>query len=263
MVLADSTGRTMRRQEKHTDQIIIDGRSVPVLIRLNPRARKLIVQLDQKGDIVVVSPSRRSIPRAMQFANEHKEWLSQQLAQLASAVPFADGAIIPIQDIDHVIKHIPNGRRGVWQDTTNNLGSLPQLCVSGDAAFVQRRVTDWLRKSAKAELSQSCLTYANTLSLGPAKITVRDSKTRWGSCSSTGTLSFSWRLIFAPHFVLDYVAAHETAHRKYMSHGKRFWQLVDRLTPRRHEAEDWLNTKGNDLHRIGLQVGVDQSENNR
>jgi len=227
---------------------------VPVLIRLNPRARKLIVQLNQQGDVVVVSPSRRSIPKAMQFANEHKDWLAQQLDQLAKAVPFADGSVIPIRDESHMITHIPQGRRGVWREQAGQAESLPLLCVSGNAAFLPRRVTDWLRKSAKTELSRSCLTYSDALSLGPARITVRDSKTRWGSCSSTGSLSFSWRLIFAPHYVLDYVAAHETAHRKYMSHGKRFWQLVDKLTPLRHEAEDWLNTKGNDLHRIGLDA---------
>lgn len=233
---------------------MIDGRPVPVLIRLNPRARKLIVQLNQQGDVVVVSPSRRSIPKAMQFANEHKDWLAQQLDQLAKAVPFADGSVIPIRDESHMITHIPQGRRGVWREQAGQAESLPLLCVSGNAAFLPRRVTDWLRKSAKTELSRSCLTYSDALSLGPARITVRDSKTRWGSCSSTGSLSFSWRLIFAPHYVLDYVAAHETAHRKYMSHGKRFWQLVDKLTPLRHEAEDWLNTKGNDLHRIGLDA---------
>ena len=254
MVLADSGSGTMKGQERHTDEIVIDGRAVPVLIRLNPRARKLIVQLNQKGDIVVVSPSRRSIPKAMQFANEHKAWLSQQLSQLATAIPFADGAVIPIQDEDHRITHVADGRRGVWREAAKPLTAhLPQLCVSGESVFVHRRVTDWLRKRAKSELSACCLHYSNTLSLDPARISVRDSKTRWGSCSSTGTLSFSWRLIFAPHYVLDYVAAHETAHRKYMSHGKRFWQLVDKLTPRRHEAEHWLNEKGNDLHRIGLQ----------
>lgn len=247
----------MRRQEKHTDQIEIAGRSVPVLVRLNPRARKLIVQLNQQGDIVVVSPSRRSIPKAMQFANEHKDWLARQLEQLAEAIPFADGSVIPIQGKSHMIKHFPTGRRGVWQQQEDDTDGLPWLCVSGDAAFLSRRVTDWLRKTAKTELSRSCLAYSDALSLGPARISVRDSKTRWGSCSSTGSLSFSWRLIFAPHYVLDYVAAHETAHRKYMSHGKRFWQLVDKLTPRRHEAEDWLNTKGNDLHRIGLTVDRD------
>ena len=86
--------------------------------------------------------------------------------------------------------------------------------------------------------------------LGALKhISLRDQTTRWGSCSASGVLSFSWRLILAPRFVLDYVAAHEVAHLREMNHGPRFWQLVAARVPRLEEAKDWLGNEGSDLHR--------------
>ena len=179
----------------------------------------------------------------------------QQLAELPAPLPFEDGVIIPIQDIPHRIDHRPFGKGGVWIEMPHPYtDSHARICISGEDIFLSRRLTDWIKKRAKSELLERCHVHTARLGLPPTRITVRDSTTRWGSCSSTGTISFSWRLFFAPPFVLDYVAAHETAHRVHMSHDKPFWDVVDMLTDLRHEAEDWLNAKGNDLHRIGLKA---------
>jgi predicted metal-dependent hydrolase len=86
------------------------------------------------------------------------------------------------------------------------------------------------------------------------RIGVRDTASRWGSCSSDGALSYSWRLIFAPAFVLDYLAAHEVAHCRELNHSARFWRVVDQLTPERRRGEAWLKANGNSLHRYGAAV---------
>ncbi|HXF55674.1 MAG TPA: M48 family metallopeptidase, partial [Hyphomicrobiaceae bacterium] len=93
--------------------------------------------------------------------------------------------------------------------------------------------------------------HAANLKLKPKKIAVRDQSSRWGSCSTTGVLSFSWRLVLAPPYILDYVAAHEVAHLAEMNHGPRFWKLVERMVPRSGEAREWLRVYGMDLHCYG------------
>ncbi len=234
--------------------IDIDGRTYPVIVRLNPRARRLIVRLDQKGRIVVVSPSKHRVSQALAFAEEQKAWLAKQLRAMPAPIPFEDHAIVPFRNIPHRLTHRPTARGGVWREEHDiATADLPCIIVTGRPEFFERRVTDWFRKTAKADLATRCAAYAQQLNLRPTKITVRDSTSRWGSCSHTGTLSFSWRLIFAPAFVLDYVAAHETAHRIHMHHGQPFWSLVDQLTAHRDAAETWLSDKGNDLHLIGAR----------
>jgi predicted metal-dependent hydrolase len=95
--------------------------------------------------------------------------------------------------------------------------------------------------------------HANRLDLTPARVFVRDQTTRWGSCSTSGALSFSWRLVLAPPFVLDYLAAHEVAHLAHMNHGPRFWAFVERTMPRHDEARVWLRKHGASLHRYGAE----------
>ena len=107
---------------------------------------------------------------------------------------------------------------------------------------------------AQAALSERVQWHAENLGLRPRRVTIRDQVSRWGSCSSARVLSFSWRLILAPAFVLDYVAAHEVAHLKEMNHGPRFWAAVKRTFPRMDEARRWLRRHGAELHRYGLEI---------
>ncbi|MEZ5854945.1 MAG: SprT family zinc-dependent metalloprotease [Hyphomicrobiaceae bacterium] len=128
---------------------------------------------------------------------------------------------------------------------------MPRLLVSGDLEHAPRRLRDWLQSEARKDLGERCDHHAEQLGLKIRRITVRDQKSRWGSCSSDGQLSFSWRLILAPPLVLDYVAAHEVAHLAEMNHGPRFWKLVKKTMPRLEEAKLWLRTKGMNLYRYG------------
>jgi hypothetical protein len=125
------------------------------------------------------------------------------------------------------------------------------LCVAGRAPHLARRITDFLKREARRELSTATRRHAAALAVTVERIAVRDTASRWGSCSHDGSVSYSWRLILAPPFVLDYLAAHEVAHRRELNHSPRFWRVVDQLTPDRRRAEAWLKAQGNSLHRYG------------
>ncbi len=235
-----------------TSHLEIDGGRVAVHVRLNARARNYVIRLDPRsGQVVVVRPARGSVKRALSFAHEHRAWIAARRQERPSPIPFNEGRIIPVRGVPHIICNQTSARRGVWVEAAESQAGTARLCVSGQAEHCARRLADWLKRQARTDLTISAARHAQALGLPKGRIQVRDPFSRWGSCSSTGTLSFSWRLILAPPFILDYVAAHETAHLKHLNHGKQFWTLVDRLTPQRATAEDWLSTQGTDLHRYG------------
>jgi predicted metal-dependent hydrolase len=126
------------------------------------------------------------------------------------------------------------------------------ICVAGDAPYVERRIGDFLRREAQRDLSAASRRAADMIGVSVKRISVRDQSSRWGSCSTTGVLSYSWRLILAPPFVLDYLAIHEVAHLVEMNHSPRFWRLVNRMCPDAERAKVWLDVHGADLHRYGL-----------
>ncbi len=172
------------------------------------------------------------------------EWVSDRLARLPDQVAFIDGALIPIDDRPHRIRHMPGARRGAWMEGD-------ELRVSGAPEFLRRRVLDFLRREAHRRLAVLVAAKAAQIEAVPRRLSVKDTRSRWGSCASDGSLAFSWRLVMAPGFVQDYVAAHEVAHLQYMNHGKRFWALVERLTPHTAAAIAWLHSDGSRLLRTG------------
>lgn len=225
--------------------VMIGGRTVPLTLRLNRRARRLILKVDvTTGEVVAVAPSERLLRTAPAFAARHAGWISRKLAEVPERICFAPDTVIPLRGVPAPIRHTPHARRGVWFD-----GGANEICVSGRAEHVGRRVADWLKRQARADLTARALIHAAAIGLRPLRITVRDTKSRWGSCSQDGALSFSWRLILAPAAVLDYVAAHETVHLKHMNHGPDFWALLHLLVPDTDRCEAWLREEGPQLHR--------------
>jgi predicted metal-dependent hydrolase len=213
--------------------------------RRSPRARRVSLRIDPCiGAVVVTLPMRAARAAGMSLLMDNVEWLSTRLARLPEAVPFTEGAEIPIDGTLYRIRHLPGARGGVWLD-----GSY--LCVSGKPEFMRRRVTDYLRREARSRLMAMVAEKAGRIGATPKRLTLRDTRTRWGSCASDGSLSFCWRLVMAPPFVQDYVAAHEVAHLKHMNHGKRFWALVAKLTPHTEAAIAWLRQEGSRLLRTG------------
>jgi predicted metal-dependent hydrolase len=207
-------------------------------------------------DVVLTMPARGSLGEAKAFAGRHAAWIGAKLRRLPEMIPFEPGAFVPVRGTLHRIIHCPATRGRVWiEDGGPMPGSdaAPLLCVSAEAPFVPRRVRDFLVKEARRDIAAAVASHTKRLGVGPRKITLRDTTSRWGSCSSSGSLSFSWRLIMAPRFVLDYLAAHEAAHLLHMNHSSAFWAAVARLTADTARAEAWLKAHGSGLLRFGAQ----------
>jgi predicted metal-dependent hydrolase len=232
------------REQAHR-QLMLEGRAVPVLVRRSRRARRITLRIDQRRDAVtLVLPWRGSEAEGMRFAASKTRWLLARLDELPPKVAFRDGARLPFQGTEHTIRHRPDARGGVWRE-----GS--EIHVAGDHRHMARRLTDWLKKQARAEIGAKARDAASTLGRRVKRITLRDAATRWGSCSADGALAFSWRLILAPSAVLDYVVAHEVAHLKEMNHSRKFWTLVGLLHPAPGRARAWLRANGTALQRYG------------
>lgn len=221
-------------------------RTVPVTVRINRRARRLILKVDTYAPrILLTCPHRDLVAEGLDFIERRRDWIMRRLAEAPAATPFAPGATIPIRGVDHDIVHCPGTRRAVVQDAG-------RLLVGGEAGHVSRRVEDWLRTEARREFADYADTLCERIGVVRRRITVRDTRSRWGSCSSAGAISLSWRLILAPSVVYRYVVAHEVAHLRHMDHSPAFWAVVDSLVPDRREAEAWLKRHGNTLHGYGM-----------
>jgi len=213
--------------------------------RRSARARRVSLRIDPRGGSVVVTlPPRAGRNAGMALLMSHADWVSDRLAALPEHVVFADGAMVPICGVPHRIRHVPQHRGAAWILDG-------ELFVTGAPEFLRRRVMDFLRAEAGRRLSALVAQKAAMLQHQPRRLVVKDTQSRWGSCAPDGSLAFSWRLVMAPEFVQDYVAAHEVTHLKHMNHGKRFWAQVDLLTPHTAAAIPWLRREGARLLRIG------------
>jgi predicted metal-dependent hydrolase len=182
------------------------------------------------------------------FLHTHLDWVRRHLGAVPQPVDLAHGETIPYRGVPHRI--VFNGERGhdflVKADATT---CPARLIVAGTREGAPRRLANWLTQQATVDLDRRVRHHAERLGVRPKRIVLRDQSSRWGSCSTTRVLSFSWRLILAPPHVLDYVAAHEVAHLSQMNHGPKFWALVAKTMPQMEEARAWLRVYGMDLHR--------------
>jgi predicted metal-dependent hydrolase len=240
-----------RPTEPPTIDIAFDGSVYPVRLRRHRQARRYTLRIQAATrEIVLTIPPRGTLQEARSFAQKHGSWIAARLGRLPQAAPFADGAVVPLRGIPHRITHRTGMRGTVWTETDGSGECL--LCVAGHAPHITRRVGDFLRQEAKRDLETASRRFAHDLGRDIRRVSVRDQSSRWGSCSTTGVLSFSWRLILAPRHVLDYLAAHEVAHLIEMNHSPRFWRIVERLYPDHERAKAWLDAQGADLHRYGM-----------
>lgn len=223
----------------------LQGRPVALDLRHDRRARRISLRIDAAGAACVVTlPQRAAAAEGIALAKKEARWILRRLDALPPAVAFADGAILPLLGIEHRVRHCPEARGGVWREAG-------EVRVAGRPEHLARRLVDWLRSEARRALSERAEAKARLLGARAGRVSVRDTRSRWGSCSPAGALSFSWRLILAPEAVLDYVVAHEVAHLRYKGHGPRFWQLVERLTGDVAGARAWLRRNGDSLFRYG------------
>lgn len=236
-----------KRAEKRAvrrELLAIDGADVAVNVRLNPRARRIVMRVhSDTGEVTVTAPSRGGCGPAMAFARGETQWIARQLQRMPKPVALMPGAAVPFLGVSHPIRHsLLRGPAPVW-------AADGAILVSGRMEHAPRRLADFFKREAKELLAVRALEYAARLGLRPSRVSVRDTRSRWGSCSQNGSLSFSWRLIFAPEFVRDYVVAHEVAHLKEMNHSARFWAQVKILSPDVDRARKWLRDHGRSLLR--------------
>jgi predicted metal-dependent hydrolase len=226
--------------------ITLKDRRVLVVYQSDRRARRIILRFDHgHGRIVVVLPKRVSLAQGRRFALLNRGWIRDRLDLLPEPIPFRPGLKIPFMGEMLRIRHRPGERGGVWREGE-------EIIVTGQAEHLARRVEDWLKREARREIEKRAYGKAELLGKRISHITIRDARSRWGSCSPKGRLSFSWRLIMAPRSVIDYVVAHEVAHLRELNHGPKFWRLTAELTRQVEASRAWLNEHGICLHRYGL-----------
>jgi hypothetical protein len=224
-----------------------------VRVRRHPQARRYTLRVQAATrEVVLTIPPRGSLRDARTFAQKHGAWIAARLGRLPAVVRFAPGTLVPIRGVEHRIEHRRGARGTVWREVAADGAQL--LCVAGEAPHVGRRVADHLKREAKRDLDAASRRYAERLGVTVRRIAIRDQSSRWGSCSTTGVLSYSWRLILAPPPVLDYLAAHEVAHLVEMNHSTRFWRTVLSVCPDTHRAKAWLDAHGAELHRYGAKL---------
>ena len=242
----------------------IDDLGAPVEVRRHPGARRLTLRVSRTRRAVIVTlPVQCDLDEAGSFLHRNIAWVRERLDSLPVPVPFRDGAFMPLRGEPHRV--VFAGRNATAPGSKDKVrgtvrccarAEYPELQVIGAPEHAPRRLREWLCTEALRDLDQRVAWHAERLRLKPKRIAVRDQSSRWGSCSTTGVLSFSWRLILAPSQILDYVAAHEVAHLKEMNHGPRFWALVRESMPAMDEAKRWLQIYGMDLHRYGTSGSV-------
>ncbi|MGE0046210.1 MAG: M48 family metallopeptidase [Hyphomonadaceae bacterium] len=222
-----------------------DGRKLALKLAVNPRARRISIRIDAaRREAIATAPSERQVKRALNFAAERAGWIEAELARLPQGRPFEPGAVIDIRGEPHLLIH-EHGRAPPRYEP----GKL--VVQTTDPALFAARVKRFLMAEARADLEARVAAHARTLGVAARRVQVKETRSRWGSCSEDGALAFSWRVICAPRFVLDYLAAHETAHLREMNHSRRFWALVAKCTPHWKQGRDWLHHQGFALHAIG------------
>ena len=223
----------------------LDGRTIALALRRSSRARRIAIRVDSAlGGAELVLPADATISAGRAFVAQKAAWLLAQMDRIPAVVSLQAGASIPYRGAPHRIVHDPAARRGVH--LADN-----RIVVSGRAEHLARRLRDWLRREALAAIAPLARAKSTLLDRAHGRISIRNQKSRWGSCSAKGNLSFNWRLILAPDDVLDYVVAHEVAHLAQANHSPAFWAVVDRLTPHARDSRRWLKQHGGALFRYG------------
>lgn len=222
----------------------IDGREVAVGLKRSPRAKRMKLRVLGSGHISVTLPSHVSEKEGIEFLQSEREWLIEVFKNVKSAVPFQTGTQIPVLGCPVEIHNDPAARRGVWLEDN-------RVYVSGQPEHLPRRLTDWFKAQAKQFSQETADAYARRINQSVGRVSIRDQKSRWGSCSAQGNLNFSWRLYMAPEYVFDYVVAHEVCHLTHMNHSPQFWGLLDDLCPNVKAAKKWLKSNAADLHKYG------------
>ena len=238
----------LRRKFPDSVDARIDGRLVAVAVRVSARARNYRLSIPHHGGPVLTIPRHGRWPEAEAFLARHTAWLAARLSRAPQPVAFTPGAVIPLRGVPHRLA-ASGAVRGRVEVVAAEGEAI--LLVPGAPEHQARRLTDWLKGEAERDLAARVALHAGVLGVSVRSLRLRAQSTRWGSCSSAGSLNFNWRLILAPPFVLDYVAAHEVAHLLEMNHSRAFWDNVRRTCPEMERGRAWLRAHGRQVMAYG------------
>jgi predicted metal-dependent hydrolase len=236
---------TKARTQRALMVVPAEGGDVPILTRRDRRARRMTLRIDAANDrAVLVLPTWVPIAEGLRFVRAKARWMKEKLDSLPPRERFEDGACLTVFGAPITICYRSDLGAVVVRDG-------PRLYVGGAKDRVAARLVTWLKSEARSRLAERAQNMAERLGKSVKRVSVRDSRTRWGSCAANGNLSFSWRLALAPNDVSTYVVAHEVAHLVAMNHGPKFWRTVESLLPDHADAKTWLSENGVRLLRHG------------
>ena len=259
--------RSTRGDVAIEEEIVLDlpGGRIDAILRHSPRARRLRLTVDaRRGLIVTVPGGRRADPRILRaigpFAGEREAWIRRHLAAVdrarddaAARGPLTDGSVIPFHGEPHrvrVVAATARRRTSVARVGADDGDELVVTLAARDADRLADVLEAWLRARARLAIERASARHAAALGVAPVAVTVRDQRTRWGSASRSGRLSFSWRLVLAPQEALETVVVHELAHLRVFGHGPAFWDLVATRVPDHRRWRRWLRDHSADLHAV-------------
>jgi predicted metal-dependent hydrolase len=221
--------------------IIPGNPPIEVILRHSTRARRISLRVSRlDGRVTLTLPKGVREAEALDFARQKQDWLRHQIARQPDQVQVGIGVELPFEGRPLLVTHGAGRKVYIAQG---------ELRVPGSVDRTAARLQGWLKEMARDRLTAASDRYAARLGKSYSRITMRDTRSRWGSCSSAGALMYSWRLILAPATVLEYVAAHEVAHLKEMNHSSAFWGTVDDIHGPCMEQRKWLRDNSEFLHR--------------
>lgn len=219
-----------------------------VTVKRSKRAKRVALRLDPIERVInLVVPHKMPLHKAYYFAQEHEDWVREHLANMSEKITFENGAQIPIFGEDITL----NIEQSSLYRKTNITREDFTIEVTTPLDDPSDKIKAFLKKHAKQGLADMATEKADRINKEITAISVKDTKSRWGSCAQDGALSFSWRLIFAPYVAIDYVVAHEVAHLRHMNHGPAFWALCESLCEDYKMGKSWMKKNGSDLMRYG------------
>jgi predicted metal-dependent hydrolase len=222
------------------------GRTRPLIVRRMDQARRMRLSVDPRdGGVRLILPRRASIRDALHWVEGQRPWVEKALAALPAPQPIRAGETLLVGGDPLLIEIAPRGVRGVRREDG-------RLLVAGPTELIANRILRWLKAHAADQLTVETRHYADRAGVTIGRISIGDPRARWGSCSSTGDIRYSWRLILAPPEVLESTVAHEVAHRTHMDHSPEFHGHVRGLLGRDPTAERaWLRAHGSALYWLG------------
>lgn len=210
-------------------------------VKTSFKAKRISLKIDAKKKLPIITmPKFCSANYAIDFIKRNQEWIENSLNKIPEKIIFSHGDKISIMGQIYEVNHCPDAKSGVWLEGG-------KVNVSGGEEFLNSRLKNFVIKVAKNELSKLGREKAKNIKCYVNKISIKDTKTRWGSCSTKSNINFSWRVVLAPSIVIDYLISHEVCHLIHHNHSKEFWNDVNKLAIDMESGKQWLKENGNSL----------------